>query len=143
MRMWKTGCFVLIFSAGLSMSSFAMGWTEQAGARQYEKEDGAYARQEWIQDNGKWYYLNEDGIMVTGWHQEQDQIWYYLKSDGSMASGEWIEENGMRYYLEASGRWNPLAEEDASSLTDVAEETRYEEWISQIYLGDPEEPLVQ
>ncbi len=67
----------------------------------YLKQWGYMAKNEWIYDNGKWYYAKDDG-------QYASNEWvgsYYLKQWGDMAKNEWIYDNGRWYYAKADGKY--------------------------------------
>ena len=58
-----------------TMSAYAGAWNNTSTGCQYQKDDGNYARAEWITENGTSYYLNQNGIMAvklprnTWWQQ--------------------------------------------------------------------------
>ena len=83
----KKGLKVLFLIAALSMSmvttAFAGAWQSIGSGWRYQKDNGAYARGEWVQDDGLWYYFDDNGMMQTGWVQSSGG-WYNLGSDGAM-----------------------------------------------------------
>lgn len=48
-----------------SMSVFAGTFEETSSGWHYRKDDGNYARAEWVVDQGVYYYLDENGIMMA------------------------------------------------------------------------------
>lgn len=63
----------------------------------YLKEDGVYARNEWIGS----YYLTSNGAMAENqWiFDKKYDSWFYLKEDGTYAHHQWIGS----YYLKSGG----------------------------------------
>ena len=65
-----TSAFTILFTS----HAFAGTWThtsEEGLVRNwlwyYVKDDGSYARKEWVNDNGNWYWLADDGaIPISG-----------------------------------------------------------------------------
>lgn len=47
------------------MSVFAGTFEETSSGWRYRKDDGNYARAEWVADQGVYYYLDENGIMMA------------------------------------------------------------------------------
>lgn len=67
------------------------GWTEDR--KQYVKEDGTYACDEWIKDGGAWYAFDEQEQLRTGWFTDKDGASYYLQApSGKMMTDRWIQD---------------------------------------------------
>ena len=65
-RIALASAFALLFTG----HAFAGSWThtsEEGSERSwlwyYIKDDGSYARKEWVNDGGTWYWLNSDGVI--------------------------------------------------------------------------------
>lgn len=80
------------------------GWVrvQNSGDWMYRKQDGEYARNEWILDGGRWYVFDGSGLMIRGWFKAAEG-WYFLADDGAMCSGQWVTRDGASYYLTKSG----------------------------------------
>ena len=61
-----------------------IGFTSDAeGMTKWRKEDGSYAKAEWIEDSGKFYYFNETERMQTGTKGIEGML-YTFASDGAL-----------------------------------------------------------
>lgn len=91
------------------------------------KEDGSYARNEWIKTNNKWYYIGDDQYcydnnwllwkgswyfflkdscaMATNYWCYWKNKWYYLNSDGIMETNKIIDG---KYYVDSNGVWDNI-----------------------------------
>ena len=61
---WKLAIIFLAVTLN-PMSAYAGTWKNTSTGCQYQKDDGNYARAEWITENGTSYYLNQNGIMAV------------------------------------------------------------------------------
>lgn len=91
------------YMACVSAHDYQPGWYKDGENWQYRKQDGDYARDEWIQDGGRWYVFDGAGKMVTGWYKDSSGDWYYMADDGAMCASQWIYKGDWAYYLTASG----------------------------------------
>lgn len=80
---WKLAAIFLAVTL-TPMSAYAGTWENTSAGYQYQKDDGNYARAEWITENGTSYYLNQNGVMVVNTTTPDG---YLVAADGS-----WVEE---------------------------------------------------
>ncbi len=74
--------------------------------KQYLKEDGSQAANEWIFDTHyqSWFYIKADANYAENEWLKQGDDYFYLKSGGYMAKSEWVEDKGAFYYLDQDGK---------------------------------------
>lgn len=74
--------------------------------KQYLKEDGSQAANEWIFDTHyqSWFYIKADANYAENEWLKQGDDYFYLKSGGYMAKSEWVEDKGVFYYLDQNGK---------------------------------------
>ena len=80
---WKLA-FIFLAVTLNPMSAYAGAWNNTSTGCQYQKDDGNYARAEWITENGTSYYLNQNGIMAVNTTTPDG---YLVAADGS-----WVPE---------------------------------------------------
>ena len=83
-------------------------WGNPDGTWGFVKDNGSWAKNEWIQSNGFWYYFDSKCFMLTGW-QYINNAWYYLEPktnktipQGAMYSNCTTPDG---YTLNESGQW--------------------------------------
>lgn len=74
---------------------------DENGRWLFLRENGSYAKNEWIYVKGLWYRLGADGIMLTGWFNDNGSL-YYLGPEGSMKT-DWQLIDNRWYYLGLDG----------------------------------------
>lgn len=52
----------------------------------FKKEDGSWAKSEFVTSKGKIYYIGEDEAALTGWHTIEDKL-YHLTMTASFQRG--------------------------------------------------------
>lgn len=74
--------------------------------KQYLKEDGSQAANEWVFDTHyqSWFYIKADANYADNEWLKQGDDYFYLKSGGYMAKSEWVEDKGAFYYLDQDGK---------------------------------------
>lgn len=74
--------------------------------KQYLKEDGSQAANEWVFDTHyqSWFYIKADANYADNEWLKQGDDYFYLKSGGYMAKSEWVEDKGVFYYLDQDGK---------------------------------------
>ncbi|CJJ53239.1 endo-beta-N-acetylglucosaminidase LytB [Streptococcus pneumoniae] len=74
--------------------------------KQYLKEDGSQAANEWVFDTHyqSWFYIKADANYAENEWLKQGDDYFYLKSGGYMAKSEWVEDKGAFYYLDQDGK---------------------------------------
>ena len=82
-KLWSLVILCLLVF-GCPMSVFAGTFEETSSGWHYRKDDGNYARSEWVLDQGAYYYLDQNGIMMAG-TTTPDR--YLVGGDGS-----WVTE---------------------------------------------------
>ncbi len=90
-----------------SGSSYGPGWSapyqpgllNSPAGKQFLKNNGMIAVNEWVKDQNTWYYAGSDGVLKTGWLKTGNGKWYYLSGSGAMSVG-WQFINGKWYYLD-------------------------------------------
>ena len=80
---WKLAAIFLAVTL-TPMSAYAGTWENTSAGYQYQKDDGNYARSEWITENGTSYYLNQNGVMAVNTTTPDG---YLVAADGS-----WVTE---------------------------------------------------
>ena len=100
----------------------AFGLVTLNGHQAYIKDNGQYAKNEFVRFEGSIYYFDEDGYMVTNGFKAIGKIWYYFDESGDMAVGfkavdkiwyyfdefgqmqkGWQQIDGTYYYFNGSG----------------------------------------
>jgi len=95
-----------LFTIGVSMTSFALGWTERDGAWVYVNKDGSMAANRWEKSDNNWYWLNSDGRMAVDQIVEDDDDYYYVDENGVMVTNQWVQvENENPQEDEPSNWW--------------------------------------
>lgn len=64
--------------------AYAGTWEHTSAGYQYQKDDGNYARAEWVTENGTSYYMDQNGIMSVNTTTPDG---YLVAADGS-----WVQE---------------------------------------------------
>ena len=52
----------------------------------FKKEDGSWAKSEFVTSKGNIYYIGEDEAALTGWHTIEDKL-YHFDNDGKLSKG--------------------------------------------------------
>ena len=96
----RTLGIALALTTMAALPSFAGTMQQNGIALQYLKDDGTYAKEEWVQVGPDYYYFDEDGNSVAGW-KRVNKKWYYLDpATGKMKTG-WLQHtDGNWYYLD-------------------------------------------
>lgn len=89
---------ILIFL--FSTIAFAGTWQQLGTNWKYIKDDGTYAKSEWVLDNAKWYKFNDQELMLA--NQWVEGL-YYLGADGAMLVNTLTPDG---YWVGADGKWN-------------------------------------
>ncbi len=107
-------CAALIFCM-MSTTAFAGTWQEQYAYSgypewRYIKDNGEYAKSEWIYDNGSWYYINSTFQMVRGIPSSITEKAlggnYCFEQSGKLSTGGFVEGSsgsGIRYFADKDG----------------------------------------
>ena len=82
-KLWSLVILCLLVF-GCPISVFAGTFEETSSGWRYRKDDGNYARSEWVLDQGVYYYLDGDGIMMADTTTPDG---YLVGGDGS-----WVTE---------------------------------------------------
>ena len=83
---WKLAAIFLAVTL-TPMPAYAGTWENTSAGYQYQKDDGNYARAEWVTENGTSYYLNQNGVMAVNTTTPDG---YLVAADGS-----WVTETQM------------------------------------------------
>ena len=67
----------------------------------FKKEDGSWAKSEFVTSKGKIYYIGEDEAALTGWHTIEDKL-YHFDNDGKLSKGLFSDDSGL-YYIDKNG----------------------------------------
>ncbi len=130
-KAFRIAASILVLSAGISMASYAAGWTMENGSWVYLDTYGDMVYNEWRRgaDNqwryldsygqmalNSWvddeYYVDENGIMVSGgWKQldtapsgdTSDTHWYYFQESGKIVRDKWMKISGKWYHFDSEG----------------------------------------
>ena len=96
----RTLGIALALTTMAALPSFAGTMQQNGTALQYLKDDGSYAKEEWIQVGSDYYYFDKEGNSVAGW-KRVNKKWYYLDpATGKMKTG-WLQNtDGNWYYLD-------------------------------------------
>ena len=107
--------------------------------KQYLKEDGSPAANEWIFDvhYQSWFYIKEDANYAENEWLKQGDDYFYLKSGGYMAKSEWVEDKGAFYYLDQNGKmkrnaWvgtSYVGSSGAKVIEDWVFDSQYDAWF--------------
>lgn len=106
-----------VLSLGMSFTSFAAQWQQNATGWWWQNDDGSYPVSTWKEINGKWYYFDAAGYMAANrWEGN-----YYLGADGAMLTDTTTPDG---YVVGTDGAW--LVEEEEEVITvNVPEPTGY------------------
>lgn len=85
----------ILITGGYSWTKYSPGmsashWVACSGARwKYKKDNGMYAKSEWIFDEeySAWYYFDENCYMMRSSFVPYENHWCYLEADGKMFKG--------------------------------------------------------
>lgn len=107
--------------------------------KQYLKEDGSQAANEWVFDAHyqSWFYIKEDADYAENEWLKQGDDYFYLKSGGYMAKSEWVEDKGAFYYLDQNGKmkrnaWlgaSYVGATGAKVIEDWVYDSQYDAWF--------------
>ncbi|CEW06825.1 endo-beta-N-acetylglucosaminidase LytB [Streptococcus pneumoniae] len=107
--------------------------------KQYLKEDGSQAANEWVFDTHyqSWFYIKADANYAENEWLKQGDDYFYLKSGGYMAKSEWVEDKGAFYYLDQDGKmkrnaWVGTSYVGATSakvIEDWVYDSQYDAWF--------------
>ena len=67
----------------------------------FKKEDGSWAKSEFVTSKGNIYYIGEDEAALTGWHTIEDKL-YHFDNDGKLSKGLFSDDSGL-YYIDKNG----------------------------------------
>ena len=107
--------------------------------KQYLKEDGSQAANEWVFDTHyqSWFYIKADANYAENEWLKQSDDYFYLKSGGYMAKSEWVEDKGAFYYLDQDGKmkrnaWvgtSYVGATGAKVIEDWVYDSQYDAWF--------------
>ncbi|EJG50923.1 endo-beta-N-acetylglucosaminidase LytB [Streptococcus pneumoniae] len=107
--------------------------------KQYLKEDGSQAANEWVFDTHyqSWFYIKADANYAENEWLKQGDDYFYLKSGGYMAKSEWVEDKGAFYYLDQDGKmkrnaWvgtSYVGATGAKVIEDWVYDSQYDAWF--------------
>ncbi len=107
--------------------------------KQYLKEDGSQAANEWVFDTHyqSWFYIKADANHAENEWLKQGDDYFYLKSGGYMAKSEWVEDKGAFYYLDQDGKmkrnaWvgtSYVGATGAKVIEDWVYDSQYDAWF--------------
>lgn len=107
--------------------------------KQYLKEDGSQAANEWVFDTHyqSWFYIKADANYAENEWLKQGDDYFYLKSGGYMAKSEWVEDKGDFYYLDQDGKmkrnaWvgtSYVGATGAKVIEDWVYDSQYDAWF--------------
>ncbi|SNL41890.1 endo-beta-N-acetylglucosaminidase LytB [Streptococcus pneumoniae] len=107
--------------------------------KQYLKEDGSQAANEWVFDTHyqSWFYIKADANYAENEWLKQGDDYFYLKSGGYMAKSEWVEDKGAFYYLDQDGKmkrnaWvgtSYVGATGAKAIEDWVYDSQYDAWF--------------
>lgn len=73
----------------------------------YLKDDGCYARDEWIYDNGSWYFIKHSGNMdrgvVSSTYEKTGGLYYCFDRSGKLATGGFVDGGYDIYFADKKG----------------------------------------
>ena len=127
----------LLFFLARPESAMASDGTWQG--KQYLKEDGSQAANEWVFDAHyqSWFYIKADANYAENEWLKQGDDYFYLKSGGYMAKSEWVEDKGVLYYLDQNGKmkrnaWlgtSYVGATGAKVIEDWVYDSQYDAWF--------------
>ena len=127
----------LLFFLSRPESAMASDGTWQG--KQYLKEDGSQAANEWFFDAHyqSWFYIKADANYAENEWLKQGDDYFYLKSGGYMAKSEWVEDKGVLYYLDQNGKmkrnaWlgtSYVGATGAKVIEDWVYDSQYDAWF--------------
>lgn len=91
LKHWLIPCASAAFAMGMSMVSFAAGWSPEGSTWVYHDSNGNRITQEWRKSGDSWFYLNEYGEMAKSQLIEDNGEYYYVNSLGARVTNEWRE----------------------------------------------------
>lgn len=107
--------------------------------KQYLKEDGSQAANEWVFDTHyqSWFYIKADANYAENEWLKQGDDYFYLKYGGYMAKSEWVEDKGAFYYLDQDGKmkrnaWvgtSYVGATGAKVIEDWVYDSQYDAWF--------------
>lgn len=107
--------------------------------KQYLKEDGSQAANEWVFDTHyqSLFYIKADANYAENEWLKQGDDYFYLKSGGYMAKSEWVEDKGAFYYLDQDGKmkrnaWvgtSYVGATGAKVIEDWVYDSQYDAWF--------------
>ncbi|VQW19990.1 endo-beta-N-acetylglucosaminidase LytB [Streptococcus pneumoniae] len=107
--------------------------------KQYLKEDGSQAANEWVFDTHyqSWFYIKADANYAENEWLKQGDDYFYLKSGGYMAKSEWVEDKEAFYYLDQDGKmkrnaWvgtSYVGATGAKVIEDWVYDSQYDAWF--------------
>lgn len=107
--------------------------------KQYLKEDGSQAANEWVFDTHyqSWFYIKADANYAENEWLKQGDDYFYLKSGGYMTKSEWVEDKGAFYYLDQDGKmkrnaWvgsSYVGATGAKVIEDWVYDSQYDAWF--------------
>lgn len=79
-------------------------WIKVSSKWKYLKQDGTYAKNQWVKNKGKIYHVNKKGFMQTGWLKLNGKK-YYLdpKTGARQKANSWRTIKGKRYHFGKGG----------------------------------------
>lgn len=106
-------CIIVGLLASLvPATAFAGTWERSYGGNtwRYLKDNGKYAREEWLYYNGSWYFFHADGNMaydgvISSENNKTGGYDYYVYPSGAMASGGFINADfhGYSVFVDKDG----------------------------------------
>lgn len=119
-----------LLAIGVTMTSFAAGWTEESGSWAFYNKDGSAVTNEWKKSGTNWYWLDNDGLMAVDQIVEDGDNYYYVDANGVMVTNQWVQvqnaddsEEGAPanwwYYFQANGKAFKANESGNTSLKTI------------------------
>lgn len=97
MKRWKLALTTAVLTTAMSTPSMAGTWTH---TKRYE--DG-----EEFEYSTLWLYIKDDGTYAKSeWIQDTDGTWYWVESDESLPIHAGISDDG--YLFDENGRYDPM-----------------------------------
>ena len=108
------GCITLgLLACTISTTAFAGTWQQEKwGDWEYIKDDGSYARNEWIYDGGSWYFIHNTTSMAsdeiisgndTSINRNGDD--YFVSTSGQMVKGGFFDRDSSdKVFADKDGR---------------------------------------
>lgn len=88
------------FSAALTFTSYAAGWTNDGERYSYQFDSGSWAREQLIEIDGELYGFDAQAFMQTGWQNVAGNYYYFEPESGAAAKG-WKQLEDKWYYLDS------------------------------------------